>query len=54
MAASLSALLIDKHSFYDHLRVQYLHDLTHVENDAPSHNESSAIKAEPSSQEKVR
>jgi H+/Cl- antiporter ClcA len=32
MAASLAALLIDRHSFYDHLRTQYLHDLTHAEN----------------------
>jgi H+/Cl- antiporter ClcA len=27
MAASLSALLIDKYSFYDHLREEYIHDL---------------------------
>ena len=28
MAASLSALLIDKHSFYDRLREEYIHELT--------------------------
>ncbi len=28
MAASLAALLVDKHSFYDHLREEYIHDLT--------------------------
>jgi len=27
MAASLAAMLIDKHSFYDHLKYQYMHDL---------------------------
>jgi len=31
MAASLSALLIDKHSFYDHLREECVHELNHVE-----------------------
>jgi H+/Cl- antiporter ClcA len=31
MASSLAALLIDKHSFYDHLRAQYVHDLHHAE-----------------------
>jgi H+/Cl- antiporter ClcA len=36
MTASFAALLIDKHSFYDHLRAQYLHDLTHAENTPPS------------------
>ncbi|MDP4247069.1 MAG: chloride channel protein [Bacteroidota bacterium] len=27
MVASLVAMLVDKHSFYDHLKVQYMHDL---------------------------
>jgi len=27
MAASLTAMLVDKHSFYDHLKYQYMHDL---------------------------
>ena len=31
MASSLAALLIDKHSFYDYLRAEYVHDLHHVE-----------------------
>jgi len=29
MVASIAALLIDKHSFYDHLKTQYIHDLHH-------------------------
>jgi H+/Cl- antiporter ClcA len=33
MAASLAALLIDKHSFYDHLRAEYIHDLTQTQNE---------------------
>jgi hypothetical protein len=36
MVASMAALLIDKHSFYDHLRTQYLHDLTHDEKPVPA------------------
>jgi H+/Cl- antiporter ClcA len=31
MVASLAALLIDKHSFYDHLRKQYIDDLNQNE-----------------------
>jgi len=31
MTASLAALLIDKHSFYDHLREDYLHDVQQAE-----------------------
>ncbi len=27
MVANLAAMLIDKHSFYDHLRYQYVHEL---------------------------
>lgn len=27
MVASLVSMLIDKHSFYDHLRFQYVHEL---------------------------
>jgi len=29
MLASLVSLLIDRHSFYDHLKYQYIHDLHH-------------------------
>jgi H+/Cl- antiporter ClcA len=29
MAASLVAYLIDRHSFYDHLKMQYIHDVHH-------------------------
>lgn len=35
MVASMAALLIDKHSFYDHLKAQYVHDLTHEERAVP-------------------
>jgi H+/Cl- antiporter ClcA len=31
MASSLAALLIDKHSFYDYLKAEYVHELHHVE-----------------------
>ncbi|MES1159554.1 MAG: chloride channel protein [Bacteroidota bacterium] len=31
MTSSLVALLIDRHSFYDHLKVQYMHELTREE-----------------------
>jgi hypothetical protein len=31
MAASLVALLVDKHSFYDHLKYQYVHELVKEE-----------------------
>jgi hypothetical protein len=31
MASSLAALLIDKHSFYDYLRTEYVHELHHAE-----------------------
>ena len=31
MVASLAALLIDKHSFYDHMKNQYIHDLKEEE-----------------------
>ncbi|GAC1396002.1 MAG: hypothetical protein NVSMB63_16380 [Sediminibacterium sp.] len=34
MVAGLVSLLVDKHSFYDHLKHQYLHELRHEE--APS------------------
>jgi H+/Cl- antiporter ClcA len=40
MVASMAALTIDKHSFYDHLRAQYLHDLTHDEKPVPAIKES--------------
>jgi H+/Cl- antiporter ClcA len=29
MVASLVAYLIDRHSFYDHLKMQYIHDVHH-------------------------
>jgi len=32
MVASLVSLLVDKHSFYDHLRTQYVHELLHAKN----------------------
>ncbi|HVU57343.1 MAG TPA: chloride channel protein [Puia sp.] len=35
MAASLVAMLIDKHSFYDHLKYQYMHELIKEEAIAP-------------------
>jgi hypothetical protein len=31
MVASLVAILIDKHSFYDHLKLQYIRDLNEEE-----------------------
>jgi len=31
MVASLVAILIDKHSFYDHLKIQYIRDLNEEE-----------------------
>jgi H+/Cl- antiporter ClcA len=31
MVASLVSIIIDKHSLYDHLKVQYIHDLKHAE-----------------------
>lgn len=34
LAASMSALLIDRHSFYDHLKYQYMHELV-KEDDLP-------------------
>jgi len=34
MVASFVAILIDRHSFYDHLKHQYMHELMH-ENDSP-------------------
>ena len=33
MVASVVSLLIDKHSFYDHLKHQYIHDLLHEDDD---------------------
>jgi H+/Cl- antiporter ClcA len=32
MSASLAAMLIDKHSFYDHLKYQYMHELIKEDN----------------------
>jgi H+/Cl- antiporter ClcA len=46
MAASLAALVIDKHSFYDHLRTQYFHDVTHAGNAAPAVEENQATAHE--------
>jgi hypothetical protein len=31
MIASLVAMLIDKHSFYDHLKYQYVHEVVQEE-----------------------
>ena len=31
MVASLASILIDKHSLYDHLKVQYIKDLNTIE-----------------------
>ncbi|HEY4063939.1 MAG TPA: chloride channel protein [Puia sp.] len=36
MIASLVAMLIDKHSFYDHLKYQYVHDALHEDKDPPA------------------
>ena len=35
MVASLVAIIIDKHSFYDHLKHQYMRELVHEETSAP-------------------
>lgn len=43
MAASLAAMVIDKHSFYDHLRAQYIHDLTHDEKPVPAIDEGEPV-----------
>lgn len=43
MTASVAALFIDKHSFYDHLRTQYFNDLTRNENNAPEMKHPQAI-----------
>jgi H+/Cl- antiporter ClcA len=52
MAASLAALLVDKHSFYDHLRAQYLHDLTHAEGPEPKMEADRLMIADVPSEEK--
>jgi H+/Cl- antiporter ClcA len=31
MASSLISILVDKHSFYDHLKTQYIQDVLHEE-----------------------
>ena len=36
LVASLIALFVDKHSLYDHLKVQSIHDLTHEKEDMPA------------------
>ncbi|MBS1654215.1 MAG: chloride channel protein, partial [Bacteroidetes bacterium] len=33
MVASVVSMLIDKHSFYDHLKVQYIHEVHHDEDE---------------------
>jgi H+/Cl- antiporter ClcA len=38
MTASLVALLVDKHSFYDHLKYQYMHELVKEEEDGVNHD----------------
>ena len=34
MVASIVAIIIDKHSLYDHLKIDYIHDLHHEEEEA--------------------
>ena len=41
MVASIAALLVDKHSFYDHLKVQYM---TELENEERAENETDSKK----------
>ncbi len=41
MVASIAALLVDKHSFYDHLKVQYM---TELENEERAENENDSKK----------
>jgi H+/Cl- antiporter ClcA len=41
MVASLVAMLVDKHSFYDHLKVQYTHEL--IKEDLPPAEPSGAL-----------
>jgi H+/Cl- antiporter ClcA len=53
MAASLAALLVDKHSFYDHLRTQYLHDITHNHKPSSTIEDKQAIAHELPPQEKI-
>lgn len=38
MTASLTSLMIDRHSFYDRLKVQYIHDVHHEENKQVDNN----------------
>ncbi len=39
MVASMVSLLVDKHSFYDHLKHQYLHGLMHEDDPKPTEQE---------------
>ena len=52
MIASLSAILIDKHSLYDHLKVQYIKDLNTVEETEKTEQVTEAA-AEPDSKDAV-
>jgi len=45
MIAGMAAAIIDKHSFYDHLKHQYIHDLTHE--DVPEHTVEPPAKEQP-------
>lgn len=40
LIANLVAISVDKHSLYDHLKVQSIHDLTHEDEDLPANSES--------------
>ena len=40
LIANLVAISVDKHSLYDHLKVQSIHDLTHEDEDPPANSES--------------
>ena len=39
LIANLVAISVDKHSLYDHLKVQSIHDLTHEDEDQPPNSE---------------
>jgi H+/Cl- antiporter ClcA len=45
MVSSLVSMLIDKHSFYDHLKHQYMRELVHETNPAPPESHSSRPEA---------
>jgi len=43
MIASLIAILIDKHSLYDHLKVQYIRDLTNADNNSMNADDNAEL-----------